>query len=79
MEKNKGEILFRRIGTWREEKADGRRDSGMYLEAVEIPRNEARYMQASYAMLDEDVAKALRAGLKARLEVDPGDLLERIN
>lgn len=67
---------FRKVGDWREEK-DGFSDRGLILELVEIHKSPARFLQASYALLDEEQEQApLVRGETAWLKVGKEDLVE---
>jgi hypothetical protein len=68
-----GYLACRKIGEWRENQ-----ERGIYLEAVDIPKGEPRYLQVSPAYLWEVDTANLLKGLVVWLEVDREELLERI-
>lgn len=72
-------LPFRKIGDWKEEKADGRKDAGFYLEFETAPEGWGRYAQVSYAMLDEQEETApLMRGEEVWLRIAPEELQHRI-
>jgi hypothetical protein len=72
---SQGKIAVRRCGEWRENE-----DRGWWLEAVDIPKGEPRYLQVSPAYLhEEEETKPLGKGLIVYLVVDEEELLSRIN
>lgn len=73
-------MRVRKIGDWKESGPDGNHDSGLYVEAVDLPfQARRRYAQVSYRYFGEGDIKRLNQRETVDLPIlSPSDLKERV-
>lgn len=73
-------LTMKTIGTWRETRVHSGRDSGLSLEAVDVPHDHPRAAAVRSAAVWEDTqTKPLARGETGEMETDPEDLCARID